>query len=104
MIFFDHYKDLKEELYKSKKMEGVKHKDYWVAQPYLEDKSIERCRTKFRIRTQLMKTFKDNFRNKYRQKERGEEDIDPGLQCGNCLAPDSRDTQAHCLSCMPGNM
>ena len=37
--------------------------------------------------------------NKYRQKERGEEDSDPGLQCGDCLAPNTRDTQAHCLSC-----
>ena len=46
-----------------------------------------------------MKTFKDNFRSKYRQKERGEEDSDPGLQCGDCLAPDTRDTQAHCLIC-----
>ena len=47
MIFFDHYKDLKEELYKSQKMDDVKHEDYREPQPYLEDKSIERCRTKF---------------------------------------------------------
>ena len=99
MIYYHHYKDLKEELYKSKKMEEVKHEDYRVVQPYMEDKSIDRCRTKFRIRTQLMKTFKDNFRSKYRQKDRGEEDSDPGLQCGDCLAPDTRDTQAHCLIC-----
>lgn len=99
MIYYHHYKDLKDELYKSKKMEEVKHEDYRVAQPYMEDKSIDRCRTKFRIRTQLMKTFKDNFRSKYRQKDRGEEDSDPGLQCGDCLAPNTRDTQAHCLSC-----
>ena len=99
MIFFNHYKDLKEELEKSKKMEEVKHQDYRLPQPYMEDKSIERCRTKFRLRTQLLKTFKDNFCDKYRQKERGEEDSDPGLQCVDCLAPNTRDTQAHCLIC-----
>ena len=99
MIFYHHYKDLKEELDRSKKMEAVKHEDFRVAQTYLEDKSIERCRTKFRIRTNLLKTFKDHFRNNYRQKERGQEDSDPGLQCNDCLTPHTRDTQAHCLTC-----
>jgi hypothetical protein len=99
MIFFHHYKDLKEELDKSQKMEGIKHEDYRVAQSYIGDKSIERCRTKFRIRINLMKTFKDNFRTKYRQKERGQEDSDPGLQCSDCPAQQTRDTQAHCLTC-----
>ena len=41
-------------------MEEVKHEDYRVAQSYIEDTSIERCRTKLRIRINLMKTFKDN--------------------------------------------
>ena len=40
MIFFNHYKDLKEELEKSKKMEEVKHQDYRLPQPYMDDKSI----------------------------------------------------------------
>ena len=40
MIFFNHYKDLKEELEKSKKMEEVKHQDYRLPQTYMEDKSI----------------------------------------------------------------
>ena len=98
-IFYHHYKDLKEELEKSKKMEEVRHQDYRVAQSYLEDKSTERCRTKFRIRTQWLKTVEDNFCTRYRQKERGEEDRDLELQCGDCLAPNTRDMQAHCLTC-----
>ena len=49
------------------------------------------------MRTQLVETFRDNFRNKYRTLPRGEEDEDPGLQCGDC--EESRDTQAHCLVC-----
>ena len=32
--------------------------------------------------------------------ERGEEDNDTGLQCGKCLAPNTRDTQAHYLMCL----
>ena len=85
MIFYHHYKNLKEELDSSKKMEYVKHKDFRVVQTYLEDKLIERCRIKIRIRTNLLKTFKDNFCNNNRQKEIGPEDSDPGLQCNNCL-------------------
>ena len=44
-----------------RRMEDIKHEDYRVAQSFIEDKSIERCKTKFRIRINFMRTFKDNF-------------------------------------------
>ena len=55
----------------------------------MEDRSIDRCRTKFRIRTEMMKTFKDNYRSKYMERGRGEEEEDPGLQCKDCSEPHS---------------
>ena len=60
----------------------------------MEDRSIDRCRTKFRIRTEMMKTFKDNYRSKYRERGRGEEEEDPGLQCKDCSGPHSPDSQS----------
>ena len=45
----------------------------------------------------MCESYKDNYRSKYRTLARGEEDRDPGLQCGDC--GQSRDTQSHCLVC-----
>ena len=45
----------------------------------------------------MCKVFKDNFRAKYRTLARGEEDMDPGLQCEDC--GQSGDSQSHCLVC-----
>ena len=99
MIYYHHYKDMKEQLYKSTKLDKIKHEDYTKEQSYMEDRSIDRCRTKFRIRTEMMKTFKDNYRSKYRERDRGEEEDDPGLQCSDCSVPHSPDSQSHCLRC-----
>ena len=99
MIYYHHYKDMKEQLYKSTKLDNIKHEDFTKEQKYLEDRSIDRCRTKFRIRTEMMKSFKDNYRSKFRERGRGEEEDDPGLQCSDCSEPHSPDSQAHCLRC-----
>ena len=45
----------------------------------------------------MCETYKDNYRSKYRTMARGEEDRDPGPQCGDC--GQDRDTQSHCLVC-----
>ena len=60
-------------------------------------KSVESSRTQLRIRLEMLETFKDNYRTKYRTLGRGEEDRDPGLLCGDC--GESRDSQSHCLLC-----
>ena len=65
MIFYHDYKDLKDEMYSSKKMEDVKPKVFRTVQHYMEDKSIEQSWLIFRIRTQMMKNFKDNYQIKY---------------------------------------
>ena len=96
-IFYHHYKNMKKELEISKKMSSVKHEDFTSEQSYFHDKSVDRCRTKFRVRTEMCLSYKDNFRAKYRKMARGEEDRDPGLQCGDC--GQGRDSQSHCMVC-----
>ena len=99
-IFTNHYKDLQESLKDSKKMAKIAHEDFTKEQDYMKGKSVDRSRTEFRIRTEMVKSFKDNFRSKYRTLERGEEDTDPGLLCRDCdITPGERDNQAHCLRC-----
>ena len=96
-IFYNHYKDMKEIIKKSKKMEKIQHEDFTVEQEYMNSKSVESSRTQLRIRLEMLETFKDNYRTKYRTLGRGEEDRDPGLLCGDC--GEARDSQSHCLLC-----
>ena len=99
-IFLDHYKNIKEDIKGYKKMEKTAHQDFTKEQEYLHGKSVDRCRTELRIRTEMLESFKDNFRSKYRTLERGEEDDDPGLSCSFCdITPKARDSQPHCLVC-----
>ena len=64
---------MKEQLKESKKLENVAHQDYIKEQEYFHGKSVDQCRTKFGIRTEMVNTFKDNYRAKYWTLERGEE-------------------------------
>ena len=96
-LFYHHYKDMKEEIQNCKKMSQIKHKDFRKEQDYMNDKSIDSSRTQLRVRLEMLETFKDNYRSKYRTLSRGEEDQDPGLLCGDCGL--ARDSQSHCLTC-----
>ena len=91
---------MKDKMKESKKLEKIAHQDFLREQDYLHGKSVDRCRTEFRLRTEMLEMFKDNYRAKHRTLERGEEDRDPGLVCDYCdVMPSSRDSQAHCLQC-----
>ena len=96
-IYYNHYKDMKEKMDDSKKLANIKHEDFTKEQVYMNSKSVDSCRTQLRIRLEMMDSFKDNFRSKYRTLDRGEADRDPGLQCGDC--GQSRDSQSHCMVC-----
>ena len=96
-IFYHHYADMKEIMKSSKNMENIRHEDFRKEQSYMNSRSRDSSRTQLIIRLEMVETFKDNFRSKYRTKDRGQEDMDPGLQCGDC--DQSRDTQSHCIVC-----
>ena len=96
-IFYNHYKDMKEEIEKSKKMDKIKHEDFTSEHNYMHCKSVESSRTQLRLRLEMLESFKDNYRTEYWTLGRGQEDKDPGLRCGDC--GQSRDSQSHCLVC-----
>lgn len=103
-VFYHHYKDLKEAMNNYKKLDGIKHQNFTEMQPYMKDKSIDKCRSKFRLRTEMLPFFKDNYRSSYRTLDKGQEEDDPGLRCKDCQeeappTPPARDSQVHCLVC-----
>ena len=53
-IFFNHYKDMKESMDKSKKMEKIKHEDFTKEQKYLNCRSLDKSRTQLRVRLAVM--------------------------------------------------
>ena len=62
-------------------------------QGYMKEKSVENCRMAFRIRCEMVKEVKGNFKDKHRRKG-GEQ----ALKCDDCDG-DHVQTQAHCLVC-----
>ena len=85
--------ELKERIFKSTKMDKVKHNDFSKVQKYLTGKSIENTRMAFKIRCEMVEEIKGNFKDKFKR-QGGEE----ALICQDC---DTREiqTQSHCLVC-----
>ena len=78
-VSYHHYQDLKDNMNKYKKLEGIKHQDFREMQSYMKDKSIDKCRSKFRHRTEMLQCFKDNYRSSYRTMDEGPWTEMPGL-------------------------
>ena len=64
-VFYHHYKDMKENMEQSKKMEKIKHEDFRKEQDYMDSRLLDSCRTQLKVRLEMLDTFKDNFRTKY---------------------------------------
>ena len=73
----------------------MKHKEdnFSSVQDYMKGKSVQNCRMAFRIRCELVKDIKGNFKDMHRRKG-GEE----GLVCEDCDSKEIQ-TQSHCLEC-----
>ena len=82
-VFFHNYKEMKCEMERYRKLEDIKHEDFRKPQNYMESKSVENARMAYRIRCKMVKTFKMNFKNSYKN-----------LKCENCLFG-SLDDQSH---------
>ena len=81
------------EVSNSKKMMEHKHDNFKEVQGYMKQKSVENSRMAFRIRCEMVKEVKGNFKDKHRRKG-GEQ----ALRCEDCDG-DHVQTQAHCLVC-----
>ena len=56
-IFYNHYKDMKDSIMMSKKMDKVKNEDFTKEQDYMNYKSVDRSRTQLKIRLEMMETL-----------------------------------------------
>ena len=92
-VFDHHYKELKETIAKSKKMEKHKDENYKEIPEYMKGKSVENCRMAFRIKCEMVEEIRGNYKSKYRRM--GGEDA---LLCPDCPSGQIQ-TQMHCLVC-----
>ena len=79
-----------EEVGKSKKMETHKNDNFKQVQEYMKQKSVHNCRMAFRIRCELVKDIKGNFKSREGREE--------ALKCEDCSL-DQVQTQSHCVEC-----
>ena len=86
-IFYSNYKEMKEELGTYEKLKTIKDKDFTKEQDYLNEKSIEKARMAYRIRTKMVQRVKMNFKNMNKGK----------LACDFCQA--EYETQEHVMEC-----
>ena len=73
----------------------MKHQndDFRNVQGYMKEKSIEKSRTAFKIRCEMIPEIKGNFKDRYRRIG-GEE----ALKCHKCSTGEI-ESQSHCLVC-----
>ena len=79
-IFRHHYKDMLEVVKSKTKLEAIKDDDFSEVQAYFNDKSVEKTRMAFKVRTLMVPEIPGNFKNKYRVKGT----VDEGLECSEC--------------------
>ena len=61
-IFFQNYKEMKQDLQGFKKLEEIKHNDFTKMPEYMEDKSLENARMAFRIKSKMVQSIKMNYK------------------------------------------
>ena len=93
-IFDNHYEDMKNTINTKSKLEAIKEDDFKEVQSYFHDKSVEKARMAFKIRTQMLTEIPGNAKNKYRVKGT----VSEGLICQHC-SEGLIFTQSHCLTC-----
>ena len=71
-IFYQDYKEKKEDIEKSKKLKEIKHEDFrYLPDYFVKEKSIEKVRLAYRFRSKMVNDIKSNFKNSHKE----------GLQC-----------------------
>ena len=94
VIFENHYEDMKNTISTKSKLDAIKDDDFQEMQPYFKEKSVEKARMAFKIRTQMLTEIPGNAKNKYRVKGT----VSEGLTCQHCMQG-AIFTQSHCLTC-----
>ena len=84
------YKEMKEDMERYEKLKDIKNGDFREVQDYMSEKSLDKGRMAFRIRTKMVKNVKMNFKNLNRN----------NLKCEKCDMEED-ETQEHVMLC-PG--
>ena len=87
-IFFHNYKEMKQDLQGYKKLEDVKDNGFTKIPEYMEEKSLEKSRMSFRIKSKMVQSIKMNFK----ASNKG------NLTCEKCEAGID-ETQCHAMMC-----
>ena len=66
-VFNHHYLEVKSKIENSKKMMAHKDDNFKEFQPYMKGKSVENVRLAFRIRCEMVKDIRGNYKDKYRR-------------------------------------
>ena len=62
-VFYHDYKEKKEDMEKYKKLEDIKHEDFWYLPDYMiKEKSVDKVRLARRIRIKMVNDIKSNFK------------------------------------------
>jgi hypothetical protein len=65
-VFYHDYKEKKEDMEKYKKLEDIKHEDFRYLPDYmLKEKSVDKVRLAYRIRSKMVNDIKSNFKNSH---------------------------------------
>lgn len=87
-IFYHNYKEMKQELQSFKKLEDIKDNDFTKMPKYMEDKSLDKSRMAFRIKSNMVQAIKMNYKGSHKG----------NLSCDKCDSG-SEETQCHAMVC-----
>ena len=92
-VFTHHQRELLENIERSKKMMKHKGDNFSKPQSYMNERSVERARMSFRIRSEMVQEVRGNYKDKYRRKGGEQALLCQEYSCGVI------ETQSHCLEC-----
>ena len=69
-VFDDHYQEMEKEVKKMKKLENIKNDDFRQVQDYFMDKSIEKARTAFKFRSQMLEMYQGTSKISLKRKKK----------------------------------
>ena len=87
-ILYANMKEMKVEMEKCEKLKEVKNEDFRKEQDYLMEKSVDKARMAFRLRSRMVPKVKMNFKNMHRN----------NLKCEEC-GKEEEETQEHVEVC-----
>ena len=87
-IYYHSYKEMKMEISELEKLEYIKNDNFTELPEYMKEKSLEKARMAFRIRSKMVQNIKMNFKGSYKN----------NLCCDKC-GDEELETQCHVMVC-----